>query len=191
MARTLNSTAQALLTAAQAGTQIAWAQLVEISTDDETLRLTTAGWDITWGGFTWTRGAVTVEPIDDQRGELQGLVISLPAVDESQLALALTADLEGATLRVYDAMIDPTTGVVADAPLAWSGTLNVPGIEDGATARISITAEHRGVAALRPKVSRYTEDEQRRLYSGDTSLAFDPATDAGPLVWPAAGFFRQ
>ena len=45
--------------------------------------------------------------------------------------------------------------------------------------------------ALRAKPSRYTNDEQQRRYTGDTSLDIDPATDAAPVAWPAASFFKQ
>ena len=87
--------------------------------------------------------------------------------------------------------MDPDTAVVADAPFAWAGVLEVPAIEDGPTATIAVTAEHRGAVAVRVKPSRYTSDEQQRLYSGDTSLNFDPATDAAPLAWPAASYFKK
>jgi hypothetical protein len=43
---------------------------------------------------------------------------------------------------------------------------------------------------MRPKPSRYTNDEQQRMFSGDTSLDRDPATDAAPVTWPAASYFR-
>lgn len=188
--RTLNAGALALLARIEAGERIAMVQLVQL-TADETLYLTTAGSDIVWGGQTWLRASVVVEPIDDTRGELAGLTLSLPAVDSAQIALALTAAVEGGAVAVYDALVDPDTGAVADAVLAWSGTLNVPSFEDGPDATISITAEHRGVSALRSKPSRYTDDEQRRLYPGDTSLDFDPATDSGPLAWPAASYFKR
>jgi hypothetical protein len=44
--------------------------------------------------------------------------------------------------------------------------------------------------ALRPRVTRYTNNEQQRLYPGDTSLDVDPLTDAASLVWPAASYFK-
>lgn len=188
--RTLNAGALALLARIEAGERVPMVQLVEISTD-ETLYLTTAGSDIAYDGHTWQRAAITVEQIEDVRGELLSVSLAFPAVDEAQLALALTAAVEGASVRIYDALIDPSTGVVADAMLAWSGSLNVPSIEDGPTATVVLSAEHRGTSALRSKPSRYTDDEQRRMFSGDTSLDFDPATDAAALVWPAASYFKQ
>lgn len=189
--RTLNSDALALLARIEAGDQIPLVQLVEMLFDTP-LRFTTAGHSIIWDGDTYaSAGLGTIDPIEDSAGEVQALQFTLPGITPEQIAIALTETVEGVTVRVYDAMLDPDTGEVADAVLAWSGTLNVPSIEDGATATVIVTAEHRGMLALRPKPSRYTNDEQQRLYPGDTSLDIDPETDAGPIAWPAASFFKQ
>jgi hypothetical protein len=188
--RTLNAGALALLARIQAGERVPMVQLVEIMTSTP-LRLTTAGGPVVWAGETWYGNSVSVDPVADSAGEYPAISLSMPAVTEDQISVVLTQPVEGVALRIYDALLDPDTGVVADAVLAWSGTLNVPGIEDGPTAVASVTAEHRGVTALRQKPSRYTDDEQRRLYPGDTALDFDPATDAAPVAWPAASYFRQ
>ena len=188
--RSLNAAALALLARIEAGERVPMVQLVEVMTSVP-LRMTTAGCSVEWGGYTWYGNSVSVEPISDALAEYPAISIQLPAVTEDQISVVLTQSVEGVSLRIYDALIDPDTGAVADATLSWSGSLNVPAIEDGQQAVIAISAEHRGITAQRPKPTRYTDDEQRRLYPGDTSLDFDPATDAGPLVWPAASYFKQ
>lgn len=188
--RALNTAGQALMARALAGEQIPVVQLVELELD-VVWRLTSAGIPLEWAGQTWQPVGGTVTGVEDDVGEFLGITLTLPAVTPEQLAVALVEDVEGRTVRIYDAWVDPDTGAVADAALAWSGALEIPAIEDGPTATLAISAEHRGAIALRPKPSRYTDSEQRRLYPGDTSLNFDPATDAKPLAWPAASFFRQ
>lgn len=188
--RTLNPTAQALRARALAGEQIPVVQLVHLELEVD-WRATTAGVPLVWGGHTWSPIGLAITPVADDSTEFVGLTLSLPGVDESALALALVEDVEGAPVRVYDAWIDPATGAVADAVLAWSGALETPSVEDGPQATVAVLAEHRGAIAVRSKPSRYTNDEQQRLYPGDTSLDFDPATDAAPLAWPAASFFRR
>jgi len=189
--RVLNLAAQALLARIAAGEQIPWVQLIELSLS-ETVRFTTAGRNVAWGGFDWIRsGLGQVEPIEDTSGELQGLRFTMPGVDGTQIGLALGEPVEGRGVRVWDALIDPDTGAVADAVLAWSGTLNVPEFSDGATATVSVTAEHRGLLAVRAKPRRYSNEEQQRRYPGDTCFDFDPNTDAAPLAWPKASFFKK
>lgn len=189
--RTLNSAALALLVRIAAGERIPWVQLIEMHLD-ATVYITTAGHDVEWAGHTWARAkSGRVAAIGDGVGELQGLEFTLPAAPGTNLALVLTEEVEGSDVKVWDALITPETGQVADAILAWAGTLNVPSVAYGPKAVITCTAEHRGVGAVRAKPSRYTNDEQQRLYPGDTSLNFDPATDAAPMVWPKASYFRQ
>lgn len=187
--RVLNTAAQALMDRALAGEQIPVVQLVELELD-VVWRLTSAGVPLEWGGQTWSPIGGAVTGVEDDVGEFMGITLTLPGVTPEQLAVALVEDVEGRTVRVYDALVDPDTGEVADAALGWSGALELPAIEDGPTATLSVTAEHRGAIAMRPKPSRYTDSEQQRLFPGDTSLNFDPATDAKPLAWPAASFFK-
>lgn len=189
--RAPNAEALALLARLRAGEQIPMVQLVEFLFESGAQRATTAGRPIPWNGETWQPLGLHIDPVQDDVGEFGNLTFSLPGVTESHLALALVEPVQGTKVRVYDALINPATGVVAGAVLAWAGELDTPGIEDGPQATVVANAEHRGAVALRTKPSRYTDDEQQRLYPGDTCLNFDPATDAAALVWPAASYFKQ
>lgn len=189
--RELNSAGQALLARLIAGEQIPIVQLVEAAVSP-TQYLCTAGLPLQWGGHTWQPLGLQIEPVNHSAGtEVDSMAFTLPGVTADQLALALVEQVEGKDVRIYDALVDPATGEVADAVLAWAGTLNVPGLQDGADATVTWTAEHRALQALRAKPSRYTNDEQQRLFPGDTSLNFDPATDAAPLPWPAASYYKK
>lgn len=189
--RAPNPQALALLARLRAGEQLPMVQLVEFLFDSGAQRATTAGRPVQWGGHTWQPLGLHLDAVQDDVGEFGNITFTLPGVTESHLALALVEPVQGTKVRVYDALIDPANGTVADAVLAWAGELDTPGVEDGAQATVVANAEHRGAVALRTKPARYTDDEQQRLYPGDTSLNFDPATDAKPLVWPAASYFRQ
>lgn len=186
-----NTAAQALLARIQAGEVIPWVQLIAVGLDVP-LYITTAGIPLSWGGQTWQPTGVSVGPVEEDADEFPALALELPAVVEAQLALGLAEDVEGASLRVYDALVDPATGQVADAVLAFAGQLQMPVIRDGGErSSLVYTAEHRGAVARRPKPSRYTHDEQQRIAPGDTFFNTDPATDAPPLVWPGASYFKQ
>jgi hypothetical protein len=190
--RAINTAGLALLARALAGEQLPIVQLVEVQFAAATVYLTTAGGRIVWNGHNWEpAGLGAIEAVEDSAAEMPGLSFTLPGLTPEQLFVALEPGTEGRPVRVYDALINPDTGECADAVLAWAGTLNVPTLQDGPQADLVVTAEHRGMLALRPKPSRYTDDEQRRLYPGDTSLDVDPVTDAKPIAWPAASFFRQ
>lgn len=186
---TLNTAGQALLTRLIAGEQIPVVPLVFFDTPVPQYWALCAI-PLVWNSQTWAPLEMGLTEVEVQASTLSGVTFSLPAVTEAELAFAFT-DLDGTTARIYHALVDPDTGVVADALQPWAGALDIPGWEDGEKAVVLITGTHRGQLALQPKPSRYTNDEQQRLYPGDTSLNFDPATDAAPLVWPAASYFRQ
>jgi hypothetical protein len=189
--RTLDTAGAALLARLIAGEQIPVTQLVQLTLTAGTFYLTSAGHDITWNGQTWSAGALgPITPVEDTDSDLAPLQFTMPGLTPQQKAVALEPGVEGASVKVYDCLVDPQTGA-ASALLAWSGTLNVPGLTDGSSAVLTVTAEHRGTTALRVKPSRYTNDEQQRLFTGDSSLNVDPLTDAAPLVWPAASFWKQ
>lgn len=188
--RTVNAPAQALLARLQGGEPIPVVQLLRVELDP-VLYLTTAGVPLVWDGRTWQPAGLAVQPIEAQVGEFSALEFVLPAVTEDQLALVLGEQVDGVLVRVFDAIVDPDSGQVADAVHAWAGTLNSPGFSDGAQAAATWTAEHRAVQAYRAKPSRYTDDAQQRLYPGDTSMAVEAETDSAALAWPAASYFYR
>jgi hypothetical protein len=189
--RTLNVSAQALLDRAIAGEQIGLVQLIEVLHPTVPQRLTPAGIPIVYGGYTWLPDLVGATVISHDAAGLPGLEIVLPAVTDAQIAGGLDDAIDGAAVRVLEGLVDPATGAVPDALVLWSGTVESREIADGPSGAVTLRCEHRGVRAMRRKPTRYTNTEQQRLYSGDTSLDVDPMTDAPPLVWPAASYFRQ
>ena len=186
----LNTAAQALMARALAGEQIPVAQLVYVGLPVPQ-RIAVCGIPLRWSGEDWTPLGIQISPIEDTTAEVTGLEFVFPGVSSSDIALALAEDVDGVPVRVYTAWVDPDTGVVADATLDWSGVLDHAQWQDGPEATVTFVAEHRGTVAIRPKVSRYTNTEQQRLYPGDTSLDIDPELDDPQVVWPAASFFRK
>lgn len=187
--RTVNTAAQALLDRKAAGEAIPIVRLVELATP-VVQRWAQCGRLVEWGGFDWEARDIGISEVEDSASGLNDLTLTLPAVTSAEISLAYS-DLDGVVVRVYDAIIDPDDGQVADAPLAWQGECDVPGIQDGAEAVVILRCIHKGNAALRPKPSLYSDDEQRRLYPGDNALDFDPGLDSAGVVWPSAEFFKQ
>ena len=71
-------------------------------------------------------------------------------------------------LGVMDLANDPPT-VIGDPILIFDGKLDqMNWEEDGETARIVVNAESRLIDLERSRESRYTEQEQKRRYAGDT-----------------------
>lgn len=148
------------------------------------------GTPLVWDGHDWEAKDIDISEIVDSVTGLNDLTFTLPGVSPSEIAFAFD-DTDDVAVVLYDAWVDPDTGVVVDALQAWAGERDTPGWQDGPEATVIFKAIHRGKAALRGHASKYTDDEQQRLYPGDTSLMFNPATDAAGRIWPGAGFFKQ
>jgi hypothetical protein len=172
-----------------AGEKIPQVPLVHLAITAAPQRWALCSVPLVWGGFTWEPLDVAIGSVTDAIQQADGIRLTLPAVTPAQLALA-AQDLEGTPVKVYLADVDPDTAAVADAVQVWSGELDQTGWQDGPQAVAHFDAESKAAIALRDRVSRYTNDEQRRLFPSDTALDVDPTTDAAPLVWPAASYFK-
>lgn len=188
--RTLTTEGAALLARLVAGEKIDLVPLVFMNLLAPQ-RWALGGRDVVFNGETYVTYDVALEGgVQDETGIPGGLQITAPAVTEAQIGMAADPDVEGSEVITYLALVDPDTGVAADALQAGNFELDMPGWEDGPEALTHFAAESRGAIAMRPNVSRYTNDEQQRLHPGDTSLEFDPATDAADLVWPSSDFYK-
>lgn len=146
------------------------------------------GADLYYG--TGTLGAV--EPVTDELQSTTGLRFTLSGVPLDSIALALSEAVRGTSCTLRAAILDPTTHAVLDAPLVFTGTLDSMPITHGAdSATIGVVAIHRGDTYRRPKPLRYTDGDQQRLFSGDTSMRYVLSQAQTQDVWPAAGYFRQ
>lgn len=187
--KTLNAAGLALLNRAIAGEKIDMPELIEVQLTVPQY-WAVCGIPLEWNGHTWMPLDVQIGEVADQTDEFNGVTFTLPGVTPSQIALAFD-EVDEAPVKRYVALVDPATGVVADAFRVFSGALDLPSWQGGSEATISFAAEHAGLLATRPRPSRFTNDEQQRLYPGDTCFDYDPGTDADTYVWPAASFFYK
>lgn len=181
--------APALAALAGQNAMIIWLIRMDLS---DSVYLCTATHDVTWAGQTWMGAGVigSVDEVQDSAGERRGLKFSMSSVPPEYLSLAMTAGYRGKKVRIYEAIVGDAG--ILDAPLVWSGSLNQPLIEEGASAgQITISAEHRGATFARAKPLRYTDGDQQRLYPGDKSMQFVVSQANHVDIWPSAAFFRK
>ena len=161
----------------------------------EPLYLTSATRKVIFGGNEYLAlghlGAV--DPVDDKAGsDNKSLKFTLSGVPNELLAISLQENIRSRPVSVRIAILHPITHDVIDAPTIWSGTLDQMPIQSGAESSvITVTAEHRGSTFARPKPIRYTDNDQRRLFPGDTSLRFIVPQSTHQDVWPSAAWGRQ
>lgn len=158
------------------------------------IRLCSGSVTVSYGGNnyagTGTLGAV--EAVTDEVQSTAGLRFTLSGVPSESIALALGETVRGTPCTLRMAVLDPVTHAVLDAPPLFTGTLDQMPITHGQdTCTIGVVAIHRGETYRRPKPLRYTDGDQQRLFTGDTSLRYVLSQSQAQDVWPAAGLFRQ
>lgn len=175
------------------GNRLGLALLVEMQLSTAPLYAATCPVDINWNGNTYLGGRqVAIDDIKDQGGEVQALRFTLSGVPSEMLAIALAEPIQGRPVYVRAALLNPDTMEIGAVLPLWSGQLDqMPVRHGGETSVISVTAEHRGIAFARAKPLRYTDADQRRLFSGDRSLEYLISQSQHQDVWPSAAFFKQ
>lgn len=193
MARIISTAAQTVL----AGQAVPMCVLVDLLFPGSPDYFACGAWDVTVNGNTYLAGGQIIEinPVTDSPGDPRGISLTVNGVPSANLALALqdSTTIQGVPVNLYSCVLDPTTYQPLVTSLEWSGRLDTLGVDDGemgGETRVTLTAEHIGIDLIRPQPVRWTDVDQRRLFSSDPSLEFIAATAASPIVWPAASFFK-
>ncbi len=187
--RTLSSPSLAAIAARTAPLAL----LVEMDLSQQLL-MNSATVDLTIGALTYlgTKGLGKVEAIRETPAELAQLKFEISGVPAAQIALALAEPVQGKAVRVKLAIFDPSTYLLLETQLRWSGLLDVMTVSDGVPlATIAVTAEHAGIDLLRPVASVYSDAEQQRLNPGDLFCQFVSDQADQRVIWPAASWGRQ
>lgn len=187
--RTVAAPAQAVL----AGPVVPLVLLLDMAFSPA-VRLCSAAVTVDYAGqlYYGTGSLGAVEPVQDQVQSTQGLRFTLSGVPLDSIALALGETVRGTACTLRAAILDPATHAVLDANLLFTGTLDTMAIQHGPeSATIGVVAMHRGDTYRRPKPIRYTDGDQQRLFSGDTSMRYVLSQAQAQDVWPAASYFRQ
>ncbi|MBK1656841.1 hypothetical protein CKO45_01190 [Paracraurococcus ruber] len=144
--------------------------------------------DITIGGqiFLGVGGLGAISVVEES-AELRAydLSVSLSGVPRDSVSIALNQEYQGRAGVVYEVLLDQATWLPLSDPLVvFRGRMDMLDIRMGETATVSVKLLNRLADWERPKVRRFTPEDQERLYPGDKGLAFVPATVEKELIWP-------
>jgi hypothetical protein len=134
-------------------------------------------------------GAITTV---EESAELRAfdLSVQLSGVPRDSVAIALSQAYQGRRGSVWEVPLSPTTYQPVDAPiLFFRGRMDQLDITVGDTATVSVRLQNRLADWDRPKLRRYTDEDQRRAHPGDLGLRFVAATVEKQLLWPAKGWW--
>ena len=155
------------------------------------LRVATIETGITWDSNFWhghQAGLMDISEISETTdGQSESVTVSFDAIPSQVMASITTTQYQGRTLKIYRGVIDTTSlAVVADPELAFSGIMERDRIiDDGVISTIIINAVSQLSNQLKPRVYRYTHNDQQLLYpdDNDSGLEFLPELQAVEINW--------
>lgn len=187
MTRGLGATA---LTAAN-GEVVLRTSAVELLFASQTVRLNGAAEPLVIGGNTFDGvgllgGISTVQEAGDLASS--GISLTLAGVPRDLVSVTLNEQYQGRPATVYEVFLDPATYAVIEAPIIFRGRMDQMNIALGETATIELTLEDRLTDMDRPKLRRYTDEDQKRAFPTDRGFEFVASTVEKEIIWPARSF---
>lgn len=157
---------------------------IELFFDSGTVRLWNGIGDLTFNANTYsgTGQLLNVSSIEES-AEIgaKGVSLSLSGVSSTILSYALTENYQYRDIAIHVGTIDSGT---VDSYQIFSGRMDVMTIEEqGETCSINLTAENRLIDLERPRVRRYTSEDQKSLYPGDKGFDFVNSLQETEIQW--------
>ncbi len=119
-----------------------------------------------------------------ESSELQasGVKLSLSGIPPAHIAAAFER-AQGRPGRIWLGFLDQTYRLVIDPVLVFSGLIDDTTIDLGALAKVTLSVENRMIAWERPKVRRYTNEDQQQRFADDKFFEFVNPTVEKELLW--------
>jgi len=127
----------------------------------------------------------TISPVEETTDlAARGITMQLSGVPTAMIAVALSENYQGKACSVMFGALDSSGALVSTPITIFSGRMDVMSInDDGQNATIGMTAENKLVDFRRPREVRYTDEEQKNLYSGDKGLEFVNSIQEKEIYW--------
>jgi len=156
----------------------------ELLFDAAALRLWNGYGDLTIGGETYTGGGsvISVSAIEET-AEIgaKGISIMLAGISTIVLPAALSENYQYRIVNVYVGAI--SSGTVSSYKV-FSGRMDVMTIgEEGDTCIITLTAESRLIDLERPRLRRWTSEDQKGLDADDKGFEFVNSLQEATIKW--------
>lgn len=162
---------------------------VHIALDDPVRAWTGVG-TVAFGGFIYEGvGALgSISPIGEEiDGAAVGVSVTLSGIDPSFELDLLSQPYRGRLFEVFvGALNERFDGMAVEPVRLWRGYVDSVTLQDGERLSVTITAESEMRDQGRPRVRRYSDQEQRRRYPGDRFFEYLPQLAEVPILWGKA-----
>ena len=161
--------------------------IVEIMTAGAPVRVWSGVGDLVFDGDTYSGvgslgGIQSAEETIELRAS--GEVYTLSGIPSALLSAAIGDVRQGLPCRRWLGFVDAAGALIADPLLLFEGTASVPTTDDsGDTCTISLSAENLLNTLKRPRVTRYTPEDQKIRETGDKGFDYVAALQDRVIAW--------
>jgi hypothetical protein len=160
---------------------------IELSFDSGALRLWTGVGDRTLNGQTYIGAGAFLQVSELQEtAEIQvaGATLSLSGIPSELLSLALTEPYQQRPCRIYFGIVGGEDEMVE----VFTSRMDQMTIDEGPeTSTIQLTIENVLVDLERPRIRRYTNNDQQSRFPGDRGLEFVETIQQREIFWGRNG----
>lgn len=120
--------------------------------------------------YTGSGSVISISTIEESSEiSAKGVTITASGLDSSVIAFALNEAYQNRTVTIHVGTISES--MVPDTYVLFRGRMDTMDlVEDGTTSTLSINAENRLIDLQRPRIRRYTNEDQKSLYPADIGL---------------------
>lgn len=116
-----------------------------------------------------------------------GMTVTLNGLESSIVSLALQENYRGRFCKIFLGALGSNFAPVSDLYQIFLGRMDTMTIqEDGATATIQLTIENVLIDLERPRLRKYTNEEQLSRFAGDNSFETVAALQDKEITWGRA-----
>jgi len=115
--------------------------------------------------------------------QARGISLQLSGIPSALVSTALDEDYQGRSCKVWMGLLDANHVLIADPVLMFDGRMDTMDIKMGETAIINVTAESRLADWDRPRIRRYTNEDQQTQFPADKGFEFVPQMVDKQLIW--------
>ena len=183
----------ATITALEQGV-VRWLVLVKIEFDGGTIAFNSTLGDFDYDGQTYTGfGALGSVSRLEEGSELdpQSFTISLSGINPAVLSAVLNEDYLNRPAICHIAPLDDDNQIIGTPILYFDAKVDSVSASFGNTASISITARDKLADWNRPRIERYTDQDQQARYPGDKGFEFVTSIASKEIIWPARAWFEK
>ena len=160
--------------------------LVDLDFDGGSLYFWTGVTPLSWGGneYIGVGNLISISSISETSDvRAVGVGLSMSGLPASLISIALTEDYQGRPVKIRFGVMSGGA-VVADPYLIFDGRMDTMTIDDaGDSATINLAAESRLIDLERPRIRRYTPEDQKSDFPNDTGLDYVPVIQDVSIQW--------